>query len=159
MSLLQAKNLHHSYGDHALLDGVNLTLEAGERVCLVGRNGSGKSTLLKIIGGHVKVDDGDIIHSPELRIAELNQEVPQGFAGSVYDCVAQGIGELAGVFTEWHHAAIEADSNPSALDRMQRYQDQIEANDAGNRETRISSTISRLSLSADQAFDDLSGGM
>jgi ATP-binding cassette subfamily F protein uup len=159
MSLLQAKNLHHSYGDHALLDGVNLTLDAGERVCLVGRNGSGKSTLLKIISGRIKVDDGDIIHSPELRIAELNQEVPQGFDGSVYDCIAQGIGKLAGVFTEWHHAALESASDPSALNRMQRYQDQIEANDAWNLETRISSTISRLSLSADQPFDDLSGGM
>jgi len=159
MSLLQAKNLHHSYGDHALLNGVNLTLDAGERVCLVGRNGSGKSTLLKIIAGGIKADDGDIIHSPELRIAELNQEVPQGFDGSVYDCVAQGIGKLAGVFTEWHHAALESASNPAALNRMQRYQDQIEANDAWNLETRISSTISRLSLSADQAFDELSGGM
>ena len=159
MSLLQAKNLHHSYGDHALLNGVNLTLDAGERVCLVGRNGSGKSTLLKIIAGRIKVDDGDIIHSPELRIAELNQEVPQGFDGSVYDCVARGIGKLASVFTEWHHAALESASDPSALNRMQRYQDQIEANNAWNLETRISSTISRLSLSADQPFDDLSGGM
>ena len=159
MSLLQAKNLHHSFGDHALLDGVNLTLDAGERVCLVGRNGSGKSTLLKILAGGLKVDDGDIIHSPELRIAELNQEVPQGFDGSVYDCVAQGIGKLAGVFTEWHHAALESASDPSALNRMQRYQDQIEANNAWNLETRISSTISRLSLSPDQPFDDLSGGM
>jgi len=159
MSLLQARNLHHSYGDHALLDGVELTLEAGERVCLVGRNGSGKSTLLNIIAGRVKVDDGDIIHSPELRIAALNQEVPQGFDGTVYDCVAQGIGELAGVFTKWHHAALEAASDPDALNRMQRYQDQIEANAAWNLETRISSTISRLSLSADKAFDELSGGM
>jgi len=159
MSLLQAKNLHHSYGDHALLDGVNLTLEAGERVCLVGRNGSGKSTLLKIIAGRIKVDDGDIIHGSELRIAELSQEVPQGFPGSVYDCIAQGIGELASIITAWHHAALESVSNPQALDRMQGYQDQIEANAAWNFETRISSTISRLSLSADQPFDELSGGM
>jgi ATP-binding cassette subfamily F protein uup len=85
--------------------------------------------------------------------------VPQGFDGSVYDCIARGIGKLAGVFTEWHHAALESASNPSALKRMQRYQDQIEANDAWNLETRISSTISRLSLSADQAFGELSGGM
>ncbi len=159
MSLLQAKNLHHSYGDHALLDGVNLTLEAGERVCLVGRNGSGKSTLLKIIAGRIKVDDGDIIHGSELRIAELSQEVPQGFSGSVYDCIAQGIGELGSVITAWHHAALESVSNPQALDRMQIYQDQIEANAAWNLETRISSTISRLSLSADQPFEELSGGM
>ncbi|MCP4472496.1 MAG: ATP-binding cassette domain-containing protein [Gammaproteobacteria bacterium] len=159
MSLLQAKNLHHSYGDHALLDGVNLTLEAGERVCLVGRNGSGKSTLLKIIAGRVKVDDGDIIHGSELRIAELSQEVPRSFSGSVYDCIALGIGKLASVITAWHHAALESVSNPDALNRMQAYQDQIEANAAWNLETRISSTISRLSLSADQPFDDLSGGM
>ena len=159
MSLLQARNLHHSFGDHALLDGVDLTLEAGERVCLVGRNGSGKSTLLKIIAGQIKSDDGNISHNPELRIAQLGQEVPQGFAGSVYDCIALGIGKLAGVFSEWHHAALEAATNPKALDRMQRYQDQIEANDAWNLETRISSTISRLCLPADQAFDSLSGGM
>jgi ATP-binding cassette subfamily F protein uup len=159
MSLLQARNLHHSFGDHALLDAVDLTLEAGERVCLVGRNGSGKSTLLKIIAGHIRPDDGEITHSAELRIAELGQEVPQDFDGSVYDCVAQGIGKLAGVFSEWHHAAVEAASNPQALDRMQRYQDQIEANSAWNLETRISSTISRLGLPADQAFADLSGGM
>jgi ATP-binding cassette subfamily F protein uup len=159
MPLLQAKNLHHSYGDHALLDGVDLTLEAGERVCLVGRNGSGKSTLLKIIAGRVKVDEGDIVHGSELRIAELNQDVPQGFDGSVYDCIAQGIGKLAGVITAWHHAALESVSNPQALNRMQGYQDQIEAENAWNLETRISSTISRLSLSADQPFDDLSGGM
>ena len=60
MPLLQARNLHHSFGDQPLLDGVDLTLEAGERVCLVGRNGSGKSTLLKIIAGSIKPDDGDI---------------------------------------------------------------------------------------------------
>jgi ATP-binding cassette subfamily F protein uup len=159
MALLQAKNLHHSYGDHALLDGVDLTLEVGERVCLVGRNGSGKSTLLKIIAGDIKVDEGEIVHAAELRIAELKQEVPQAFSGSVYDCVARGIGELAEVITEWHHAAVESATNPAALNRMQRYQDQIEANDAWNLETRISSTISRLSLPADQAFDSLSGGL
>ncbi len=159
MSLLQAKNLHHSYGDQPLLDKVDLTLEAGERVCLVGRNGSGKSTLLKIIAASIKVDEGEIIHGSELRIAELKQEVPQNFVGSVYDCVAQGIGELAGVITQWHHAALESATDTSALNRMQRFQDQIEAHNAWNLETRISSTISRLSLPADQAFDDLSGGM
>ncbi len=159
MSLLQAKNLHHSFGDQALLDNVNLTLEAGERVCLVGRNGSGKSTLLKIIASGIKADEGEIIHAAELRIAELNQEVPTNFAGSVYDCVAQGIGKLAEVITNWHHAAVEATTDHDALGRMQGYQDQIEAHNAWNLETRISSTISRLSLPADQPFDELSGGM
>jgi len=159
MSLLQARNLYHSYGDQPLLDDVSLTLEPGERVCLVGRNGSGKSTLLKIIAGDIKVDEGEIIHSTELRIAELRQDVPQDFSGSVYDCVAQGIGELGGVITDWHHAAIASATDPAALQLMQRYQDQIEAHGAWNLENRISSTISRLSLIPDQSFEDLSGGM
>ena len=159
MPLLQAKNLHHSFGDQPLLDHVNLTLEPGERVCLVGRNGSGKSTLLKILAGDIPVDDGDIIRAPELRIAELRQEVPQDFPGSVYDCVAQGIGELGGIITEWHHAALAAASDANALDRMQGFQDQIETHNAWNLETRISTTISRLGLPADQPFAELSGGL
>ncbi|MDH3387576.1 MAG: ATP-binding cassette domain-containing protein [Gammaproteobacteria bacterium] len=159
MPLFQARNLHHSYGDQPLLDDVDLTLEAGERVCLVGRNGSGKSTLLKIIAGSIRADDGEIIHAPELRIAELSQDVPQDFPGSVYDCVAQGIGELAGVITRWHHAAQASVSDARALNEMQRCQDQIEAEGAWNLETRVSSTISRLSLPADQPFAELSGGL
>lgn len=158
MPLLQAKNLHHSFGDQPLLDQVDLALEPGERVCLVGRNGSGKSTLLKILAGDIKVDDGEIIHAPELGIAELKQDVPQNFPGSVYDCVARGIGELAEIITDWHHAALAAAGDADQLNRMQRLQDQIEAHNAWNLETRISSTISRLSLPADQPFEALSGG-
>ena len=148
MSLFQAKNLHHSFGDQALLEKANLSIDAGERVCLVGRNGSGKSTLLKIVAGSIKADDGEIVHSSELGIAELRQDVPESMPGSVYDCIARGIGRLADIFTEWHHAALESVTNPKALDRLQTMQDQIEANHAWNLESRISSTISRLESSA-----------
>ena len=144
MPLLQASNLHHGYGDRPLLDGVELALEAGERVCLVGRNGSGKSTLLRIIGGEFSADEGEIRHSPELRIASLPQEVPRDLPGSAYDCVARGIGELAGLISDWHHAALAATENPARLDALQRLQDRIEAQDAWNLESRISATVSRL---------------
>ncbi len=159
MPLLQARNLHHGFGDQPLLDGVELTLEAGERVCLVGRNGSGKTTLLKIIAGAIKADDGEINHARELRIAELGQDVPQEFPGSVYDCIATGIGELAGLITDWHHAAIASAGDADALRELQRLQDRIEARGAWNFETRISTTISKLGLPADQRFDELSGGL
>ena len=159
MSQLLAKHLSHSFGDHPLLDNADLNLEAGERVCLVGRNGSGKSTLLKILAGSIKADDGQITRKSQLRIAELSQEVPREMSGSVYDSVASGIGELATVISEWHRAALESIENPQALDRMQKYQDQIEAQGAWNLEARISSVVSRLGLPADQTFDSLSGGM
>ena len=51
MPLLSLLDLHHAFGGAPVLDGVNLQVEAGERVCLVGRNGSGKSTLLRLIAG------------------------------------------------------------------------------------------------------------
>ena len=79
--------------------------------------------------------------------------------GSVYGCIAQGIGELAGLITDWHHAAIAATSDAAALARMTRLQERIEARSAWNLETRISTTISRLGLPADQDFATLSGGM
>ncbi len=159
MPLLQARNLTLAYGDKPLLERADLQLEAGERVCLVGRNGSGKSTLLRVIAGEARVDDGEILRASELRIGMLAQDLPAGFEGSVYDCVAAGIGELAGTITDWHHAALAAADDPSALRRLERLQNEIESAGAWNLETRISSTITRLGLLPDVAFEQLSGGL
>lgn len=60
----------YSLGLTALLDKANLTLDAGERLCLMGRNGAGKSTLLKVIAGEVKVDGGEIQREQDLRVTE-----------------------------------------------------------------------------------------
>lgn len=158
-TLFQAKRLYHSFGDQPILDQAELTLATHERVCLVGRNGSGKSTLLKIISGEIVADEGELVRTDGLRIASLQQEVPSGSQGSVYDMVAQGIGRLAQVISDWHHAVLESMTNPAAMDRMQHLQDEIDSNQAWNLEARISSVISRLELPADQPFSELSGGL
>ena len=159
MNLVTAKNIYLSFGDHPLLDHTSFTIESGERVCLVGRNGTGKSTLLKVIAGTIKADEGEIVYTRDLKIAELRQDVPEDMQGSVYDCVAAGIGQLAKVITEWHHLAVEAANDSSVLDRLQQLQDQIESNHAWNLENRISTTISILGLPAEAQFNTLSGGM
>ncbi len=159
MPLLTARKLHHSYGDRPLLDAVDLTVEAGERLCLVGRNGSGKSTLLQILAGSIKPDDGELVYDSGLRIASLGQEVPADLSGSVYDCVASGLGDIATLISEWHHAAQAATEDPAALKRMTACQERIEAAGAWNLETRVSTTISRLGLLAEQPFTELSGGL
>ncbi len=73
MNLVNAKNIYHSFGDQPLLDSTNLTIETGERICLVGRNGTGKSTLLKMLSREIKPDDGEFNFAREIRIAELKQ--------------------------------------------------------------------------------------
>ena len=106
MPIISTKNLQLSFGDFPVLDHVNLSIEKGERICLVGRNGEGKSTLLKVLAGQLKPDDGEVIYTQGVRISELPQEVPVSLAGTVYDVVAAGIGDLGYIIKEWHHTAI-----------------------------------------------------
>jgi ATP-binding cassette subfamily F protein uup len=72
--LLQLSDIALTYGQHPLLDGVELSVSAGERVCLVGRNGSGKSTLLKIAAGLVEPDHGKRFVQPGASVRYLPQE-------------------------------------------------------------------------------------
>src|ERR1019366_9113702 len=66
-------------------------LEAGERVCLVGRNGAGKTTLMKVIMGDMKPDTGDVFRAQGAVFARLAQEVPTDLRSSVHDIVSSGL--------------------------------------------------------------------
>ncbi len=77
--LLTLKDIHVSFSATPLLAGAELTVEPGERLCLVGRNGSGKSTLLKVAAGLVAPDKGERFLHPGARVRYLAQEAD--FAG------------------------------------------------------------------------------
>lgn len=68
------KNVHLSFGTHALFQGLNIYVEKGDKICLIGRNGSGKSTLLKIIAGQMESDIGERFVQPNTKIAYMPQE-------------------------------------------------------------------------------------
>ncbi len=72
--LIQLSDIALTFGGDPLLDGVDLAVAAGERVCLVGRNGSGKSTLLKIVAGLIDPDRGERFIQPGATIRYLPQE-------------------------------------------------------------------------------------
>jgi ATP-binding cassette subfamily F protein uup len=72
--LIQLSGIVLGFGGAPLLDGVDLTVAAGERICLVGRNGSGKSTLLKIAAGLVEPDTGTRFLQPGATVRYLPQE-------------------------------------------------------------------------------------
>jgi ATP-binding cassette subfamily F protein uup len=101
MPLVALDHIRMAYGHLPLLDDANLLIEAGERVCVIGRNGTGKSTLLQIIGGEVIPDAGSVWRQPALRIARLEQDVPLSTDRSVRAVVADGFKDLAHV-EDWH---------------------------------------------------------
>ena len=90
--LIQLSDIAVSFGRHPLLDGVELNLAAGERVCLVGRNGSGKSTLLKIAAGLVEADRGTRFLQPGATLRYLPQEPDFAGHATVRDYVEAGLG-------------------------------------------------------------------
>ncbi|MEE9348190.1 MAG: ATP-binding cassette domain-containing protein, partial [Robiginitomaculum sp.] len=89
--LLTLKNIHLTFGSTPLLEGADLVIGAGERVCLVGRNGSGKSTLLKIAAGLIEPDDGERFFQPGTTVRYLPQEPDLSAYDTIRDYVIGGL--------------------------------------------------------------------
>jgi len=161
MVLISLRNLQVSFGGPPLLDGVNLTLESGQRVCLIGRNGAGKSTLMKVISGETVAEEGERILDPGVRIARLAQEVPEGIDGRVLDLVADGLGEVGALVKEYHRLSVgmQGAADSQLLRALERVQHELEAADGWSLEQRVETVISRLSLPGDAQFSQLSGGL
>src|SRR3954470_12781123 len=87
MALVSLLDVSLSFGGAPLLDHVNLQIDRGERVCLVGRNGAGKSTLMKVIAGSLNPDKGQVFRQAGAVISTLQQEVPAGLVGTVQSVV------------------------------------------------------------------------
>ncbi len=94
MALISLQEVSLGFGGPLLLDNINLQIERGEWVGVLGRNGAGKSTLLKLIHGDLLPDSGWVARQQNLRTAYLPQEVPQDLAGSVTEIVAAGLEHL-----------------------------------------------------------------
>src|SRR5215469_5460562 len=154
MSLIQLQRVDFSIGGPLLLQQVDLSIESNERVCIVGRNGEGKSTLMKLIAGELKADDGEVRVQNGIVVARMAQDVPQATAGSVFDVVAEGLGDLGQLLARYHHLLAEGD-----LDALGDVQAQIEARHGWDLDRRVSDVIQRLELPSDTDFAALSGGM
>lgn len=94
MSLFNLLDVSLAFGGPPVLNHVNFQVDAGERVCLVGRNGSGKSTLMRVIAGETKPDTGNVYRQAGAVFRRLDQEVPTDLAGTVHDVVSAGIRPL-----------------------------------------------------------------
>ncbi|HWR76459.1 MAG TPA: ATP-binding cassette domain-containing protein [Thiobacillus sp.] len=160
MPLLTFDRLELAYGHWPLLDGASLVVEAGERIGLIGRNGTGKSSLLKIIAGINPPDAGDVWRKPALKLAYVPQE-PQFEPGhTVFEAVAEGVGEAQRLLADYHAAAHRvAEGDMDAFEELERLSHELEIHDAWRLNSRVEETLQRLALDADRAVETLSGGL
>ena len=92
--LLQMTDIRYTLGGKPLLDGVDLQVGRGDRICLVGRNGSGKSTLMKVVAGDVGLDGGTRFLQPDATLRVLPQEPDLAGYEDVLSYVEAGLGPL-----------------------------------------------------------------
>src|SRR5258705_85189 len=167
MPLLQLSQLSLAYGHVPLLDHVDLVVEPGERIGLIGRNGTGKSTLLKIIEGLAAADDGKVWRAPQLKLASVSQEPSFQSGQSVFEAVAEGLGKGTKLLVDYHaathalaaHGLHAPEDDVALMERVQHLQEALDASDGWSLQHRIAATLSRLQLSEDDPVSELSGGL
>jgi ATP-binding cassette subfamily F protein uup len=130
MALVSLQEVSLGFGGPLLLEEVNLQIEKGEWVGLLGRNGMGKSTLLKLVYGDLWPESGTVARQQNLKMAYLPQEVPQGLVGTVANIVAGGLDAMG--------------TSPE---------------DAWQRQLQVEKVISRMQLDPTAPFDGLSAGL
>ena len=160
MALVTLQDIYLSYGQPALIDGINLSIERGERVCMIGRNGAGKSTLLNILTGKIIPDDGVVKTTDGVKIAQLEQAVPTDTQGSVYEVIAHGLGKEGELAQTYYRLSAEVAINPTRknIAELESCQVELDLIDGWDVNSRVEAIITKMGLNASTDIADLSGG-
>ncbi len=165
MSLLTLQSLEFDYAGHTVLDGVNLTVHAGERYGLVGVNGAGKSTLLRLIHGEIEPKRGRIERSGRVRIGYLEQDTVLDTDRPLREAVReQAFGELLAIEANLARLSERmgaGDDDPALMEEYGRLHEDFERNDGYTMEARVNAALQGLGFAADrlqQPVSQLSGG-
>ncbi|CAM2160952.1 ATP-binding cassette domain-containing protein [Paraburkholderia tropica] len=165
MSLYTITGAQLAFGHVALLDHADFSLEAGERVGLIGRNGAGKSSLLTIVADLAKPDDGLVTRQQNLSTVYVPQEPDFDVEATVFDTVASGLATARALLDEYDAVAHKLADTPEGaehdalLARMNVLQSSLDAADAWNWRTRVATTLAQIGLDGDARVGALSGGM
>ena len=158
MALIHLKNIHLAFGVAPILDGIDFSIDTGERVCLIGRNGEGKSTLFKLINGDIQPDSGEVIINSSIRIAMLEQDVPES-SGRILDIVMGGNKKTAQLLIDYEKN-VDACSNGdmSACERMAHLQHEIDAVHGWDLQREATTLLTNMGLDPNDDLSSLSGG-
>ena len=149
-----------AFGGPPLLDRATFGLDRGERVALLGRNGTGKSTLMKLLDGTIEPDSGLVVRQTGLVVSRLEQDIPLGTEGTIYDVAAGGLGDAGTLLARYHAATFKVahGGGDQALAEMDRLHHQLDAHNAWELQSRVETVLSHLGLDPDASFLEASGG-
>ncbi len=161
MVLLNLRDIQLAFGGPPLLDGVNLQVRRGERICLLGRNGAGKSTLLGLVAGELVADGGTVERRQGLKVSCLPQQMPPEMGGTVLEVVLAGLGPAGERITRAQQLSrlAETTGNDAVLAELLELQQQIEEAGGWQPMQVVEQVLTRLKLEAEAVVDSLSGGV
>lgn len=160
--IITLENFTKSYGEKQLFAGVNLSMDAGDKVGIVGVNGTGKSTFLKAIAGLVPVDDGTMVTMRGLRIEYLAQDKVFDPEHTVLMEVFRGMTPLMDALRGYELALADAAKDPESpaiQKRIMQYAEKIDELDGWQVESTAKTVLQKLGIADYTAkTGTLSGG-
>jgi len=157
MPLLHFDEVSLEFGELKILADASVSIEAGERICLIGRNGAGKSTTIKLITGEVEPDRGEIVRSAHLVVSQLAQNPPEAMDQLVSDVVRSGLASVQVLLDEYERQS-KLHLDKRGMLELEALHSKIDAHDGWHIDLRVASTITELSLPAGKKMSELSGG-
>ncbi|MDQ8163318.1 MAG: ATP-binding cassette domain-containing protein [Gemmatimonadota bacterium] len=160
MSLVSLQDVRVAFGGPPVLHHADFAIERGERVCLLGRNGAGKSTFMKVLDGTQLPDSGAVVKLGGITMARLDQEMPPVLTGSMFEVVAEGLGERGRLLTAYHAASlrVSVDHSEAALRDLDRLHRALDAADAWQLHIRVETVLEHLGLDPEARIEHASGG-
>jgi ABC transport system ATP-binding/permease protein len=162
MAIIGMQDVSVGFGGRPLLEHINLQIQAGERICLLGRNGVGKTTLMKLITGEVLPEQGDVSRVPQLTVTCLTQDVPDNLSGTVFELVSEGLGECGKLLARYHfvsHQLALDHDNKSLLTKLDKLQHSLDTGNGWQMDRYVENIIGRMELDVDAEAASLSAGM
>lgn len=157
MALVTFHDVSLEFGDLPILRQADFVIEAGERVCLIGRNGAGKSSMMKLITGEHVPDHGEIRLHSEIQISVLAQALPDQLEERVRDHVAAGLASLQALIDDYRRLAATA-LDRDGMKALEHLQHRIEAHGGWSIDQRVATILSELDLPPERRLGELSGG-
>lgn len=159
MNLITLEKINKSYSEKILLKDVNLNINDGDKIGLIGLNGAGKSTLLKILTGKDEFFDGKVIKSKNLRIEYLSQDTPYEGSSTVLEQIFKGDTPEMKLLMEYEDILEKVQKDDNLSDKLIELQSKIDTLNLWDLESDAKTILTKLGIyDFNKKMSELSGG-